>query len=38
MTLTNPWFLLAAIPVFGLCVLIHEIRTLSDGEMGGHSR
>lgn len=25
MTLTNPWFLLAAIPVFGLCVLIHEL-------------
>src|SRR5579885_492439 len=25
MPLTNPWFLLAAIPVFGLCVLIHEL-------------
>ncbi|HEY1350479.1 MAG TPA: M50 family metallopeptidase [Ktedonobacteraceae bacterium] len=25
MTLTNPWFLLAAIPVFGLCILIHEL-------------
>ncbi len=25
MTLTNPWYLLAAIPVFGLCVLIHEL-------------
>lgn len=25
MTLTNPWFLLAAIPVFGICVLIHEL-------------
>ncbi len=25
MTLTNPWFLLAAIPVFGLCVLIYEL-------------
>src|SRR5437879_10228847 len=23
--LTNPWFLLAAIPVFGLCVFIHEL-------------
>lgn len=25
MTLTNNWYLLAAIPVFGLCVLIHEL-------------
>lgn len=25
MTLTNYWYLLAAIPVFGLCVLIHEL-------------
>lgn len=25
MTLTNPWYLLAAIPIFGLCVLIHEL-------------
>ena len=24
-TLTNNWYLLAAIPVFGLCVLIHEL-------------
>ncbi len=25
MPLSNPWYLLAAIPVFGLCVLIHEL-------------
>jgi regulator of sigma E protease len=25
MALTNNWYLLAAIPVFGLCVLIHEL-------------